>query len=200
MAAEALAGKAVAAIGGGDAHHRAVAVAFAEAGASLALATFNPLPAQEYAVHSIANEVWAIGREHLVEVMDASDPAAMGAFAAKAWERFGGCDALCVVSSLPRPAPDAPVEEKRAFAGRHRAPLLAAQAFGQLMRERGSGAIVFVAPERDPADAKALNAALAAHLGAGGPRIAVVGRDAPAPEEAATGALAILASPSGSRP
>ena len=143
MAAEALAGKAVAAIGGGDAHHRAVAVTFAEAGASLALATFNPLPAQEYAVHSIANEVWAIGREHLVEVMDASDPAAVGAFAAKAWERFGGCDALCVVSSLPRPAPDASVEEKRAFAGRHRAPLLAAQAFGQLMRERGAGAVVF---------------------------------------------------------
>lgn len=200
MAAEPLAGGTVAAIGGGDAHHRAVAVAFAEAGASLALATFNPLPAQEYAVHSIANEVWAIGREHLVEVMDASDPAAAGAFAAKAWERFGGCDALCVVSSLPRPAPDAPVEEKRAFAGRHRAPLLAAQAFGQLMRERGSGAVVFVAPERDPADARALNAALAAHLGAGGPRIAVVGRDAPAPEEAAAGALAVIAPPADPRP
>lgn len=200
MAGAALAGRAVAVIGGGDAHHRAVAVAAAEAGASLALATFNPLPAQEYAVHSIANEVWAIGREHLVEVMDASEPAAVGAFAAKAWERFGACAALCVVSSLPRPAPDAPVEEKRAFAGRHRAPLLAAQAFGQLMRERGAGAVVFIAPERDPADAKALNAALAAHLGAGGPRIAVVGRDAPAPEDAATGALAALAPPSGPRP
>lgn len=195
MAEGALAGRAAAVIGGGDAHHRAVAVAAAEAGASLALATFNALPAQEYAVHSIANEVWAIGREHLVEVMDASAPDAVGAFATRTWERFGACDALLVVSTLPRPAADAPVEEKRAFAGRHRAPLLAAQAFGQLMRERGAGAIVFVAPERDPADAKALNAALAAHLGAGGPRIAVVGRDAPAPDDAAAAALAALAPP-----
>lgn len=200
MAGAALTGRAVAAIGGGDAHHRAVAVAAAEAGASLALATFNALPAQEYAVHSIANEAWAVGREHLVEVMDASVPAAVGAFAARTWERFGGCDALFVVASLPRPAADASVAEKRAFAGRHRAPLLAAQAFGQLMRDRGSGAVVFVAPERDPADAKALNAALAAHLGAGGPRIAVVGRDAPAPEDAAAAALASLVPPSSPRP
>ena len=189
----ALAGQAVGTIGGGDAYHRAVAVAAAEAGASLALATFNAVAGQEYAVHSIANEVWAIGREHFVEVIEAADPAQVGSFAQKTWERFGRCDALLVVSSLPRPEATAPVEERRAYAGRHRAPLLAAQAFGQIMRDRGSGAVVFVAPERDPADAKALNAALAAHLGAGGPRIAVVGRDAPAPEEAAVGVLAALA-------
>ena len=197
MPDDALAGKVIAAIGGGDAHHRAVAVAAAEAGASVALATFNTLSQQEFSVSSIANEVWAIGRDHFADVIEASDPEQMGAFAQKTWRELGRCDAIVVVSSLPTPSPDSPVEEKRAFAGRHRTPLLAAQAFGQLMREQGGGAVVFVAPERDPADAKALNAALAAHLGAGGPRITVVGRDAPAPEEAAAGVLAALAPATG---
>ena len=193
MANDALTGKVIAVIGGGDAHHRAVAIAAAEAGAAVALGTFNALGAQEFAVNSVANEVWAIGREHFTEVMEASDPERMGAFAQRTWRELGRCDAIAVVSSLPAPGPDSHVEEKRAFAGRHRTPLLAAQAFGQLMREQGGGAVVFVAPERDPADEKALNAALAAHLGAGGPRITVAGRDAPAPEEAAARVLAALA-------
>ena len=197
MPDDTLAGQVIAAIGGGDAHHRAVALAAAEAGASVALATFNTLSQQEFSVNSIANEVWASGRDHFADVIEASDPEQMGAFAQKAWRELGRCDAIVVVSSLPTPSPDSPVEEKRAFAGRHRTPLLAAQAFGQLMREQGGGAVVFVAPERDPADAKALNAALAAHLGAGGPRITVVGRDAPAPEEAAAGVLAALAPATG---
>ena len=197
MPNDTLAGQVIAAIGGGDAHHRAVALAAAEAGASVALATFNTLSQQEFSVNSIANEVWAIGRDHFADVIEASDPEQMGAFTQKTWRELGRCDAIVVVSSLPTPSPDSPVEEKRAFAGRHRTPLLAAQAFGQLMREQGGGAVVFVAPERDPADAKALNAALAAHLGAGGPRITVVGRDAPAPEEAAAGVLAALAPATG---
>ena len=197
MPDDTLAGQVIAAIGGGDAHHRAVALAAAEAGASVALATFNTLSQQEFSVNSIANEIWAIGRDHFADVIEASDPEQMGAFAQKAWRELGRCDAIVVVSSLPTPSPDSPVEEKRAFAGRHRTPLLAAQAFGQLMREQGGGAVVFLAPERDPADAKALNAALAAHLGAGGPRITVVGRDAPAPEEAAAGVLAVLAPATG---
>ncbi len=196
MPNDALAGRVIAAIGGGDAHHRAVAIAAAEAGASIALATFNTLSQQEFAVHSVANEVWAVGRDHFADVIEASDPEQMGAFTEKTWSQLGRCDAIIVVSSLPTPSSDSPVEEKRAFAGRHRTPLLAAQAFGQLMREQGGGAVIFVAPERDPADAKALNASLAAHLGAGGPRITVVGRDAPAPDEAAAGVLAVLAATS----
>ena len=192
MTNDVLTGQVIAAIGGGDAHHRAIAVAAAEAGASVALATFNTLSEQEFSVNSVANEIWAIGRDHFADVIEASDPEQMGAFAQKAWSQLGPCDAIIVVSSLPTPSPDSPVEEKRAFAGRHRTPLLAAQAFGQLMREHGGGAVVFVAPERDPADEKALNAALSAHLGAGGPRITVVGCDAPAPEEAAAAVLARL--------
>ncbi len=193
MTTPSLEGQVVATIGGGDAHHRAVAVACAEAGAAIALATFNPSSEQEYAVNSIANEVWALGPEHFVAVLEASDVEQLGGFAQKSWSQLGRCDAIVVVSSLPRPELTAPEEDRRAYAGRHRAPLLAAQAFGQLMRDQGSGVVVFVAPERDPADAKALSSALAAHLGAGGPRIVVVGEDAPTPEEAAAALLAILA-------
>ncbi|MXY88887.1 MAG: hypothetical protein F4Y92_08530, partial [Dehalococcoidia bacterium] len=156
MPNDALSGQVIATIGGGDAHHRAVAVAVAEAGASVALATFNAIPDQEFSVNSIANEVWALGRDHFADVIEASDPEQMGAFTQKTWSQLGRCDAIIVVSSLLTPSPDSPVEEKRAFAGRHRTPLLAAQAFGQLMREQGGGAVVFVAPERDPADDKAL--------------------------------------------
>ncbi|HCV00430.1 MAG: hypothetical protein CL897_00665 [Dehalococcoidia bacterium] len=192
MPDDVLAGKVIAAIGGGDDYHRAVAVTVAEAGASVALATFNSLPQQEFAVNSIANEVWAVGREHFADVIEASDPDQMGDFAQKTWGELGPCNCLVVISSLPTPSSDSPVEEKRAFAGRHRTPLLAAQAFGQLMRQQGVGVVIFVAPERDPADEKALNAALSAHLGAGGPRIKVVGRDAPGPEEAASRVFTVL--------
>lgn len=92
MPNEALSGKVIAVIGGGDAHHRAVAVAAAEAGAAIALATFNAIPDQEFPVNSIANEVWAIGRDHFTEVIEASAPEQMGAFAQKTWGRFGGCE------------------------------------------------------------------------------------------------------------
>ena len=139
MPNDTLTGKVIAAIGGGDDHHRAVAVAAAEAGSSVALATFNAIPDQEFSVNSIANEIWALGRDHFADVIEASDPDQMGAFAQKTWGQLGGCDAIVVVSSLPTPSPDSPVEEKRAFAGRHRTPLLAAQAFGGLMREGGGG-------------------------------------------------------------
>ena len=137
----------VAAIGGGDAHHRALAVACAEAGAAVALATFNATPDQEYAVNSIANEVWAIGPAHFAEVIEASDVAQLGGFAQKTWRDLGRCDGIVVVSSLPKPDASSPEAERRAYVGRHRSPLLAAQAFGQLMRDQGSGVVVFVAAQ-----------------------------------------------------
>jgi NAD(P)-dependent dehydrogenase (short-subunit alcohol dehydrogenase family) len=60
-----LAGKAVVVIGDGSPAHRAVAVAFAESGADLAIAG-APGMASEVLLHSIANEVWAIGPRGIV--------------------------------------------------------------------------------------------------------------------------------------
>ena len=61
-----LQGKVVIVVGAGNEVHRGVAVALAEAGADVAIAGRAPDLAAEAALHSIANEVWAIGRRSLV--------------------------------------------------------------------------------------------------------------------------------------
>lgn len=92
-------GKVVAIICPGSDDDRAAAVALAEAGADLAIATLAPTQQQEFATASIANEVWAIGREQFSHVLDASDPADVTRFAEVVVERLSRCDELVV--SLP---------------------------------------------------------------------------------------------------
>ena len=55
MSGKPLAGRVVAVIGPGDGLHRALAIACAEAGADLALATGDRSQEQEFAVNSIAS-------------------------------------------------------------------------------------------------------------------------------------------------
>ena len=74
-------GRVVALIGRGGPLDRALAVALAEGGADLALATCERLPQQEFAVASIANEVWAIGREQFSQVIDAGHEVEVAEFA-----------------------------------------------------------------------------------------------------------------------
>ena len=69
--------KAVYVIGSGSEEHRGVAVALAEAGARVAVGgvTAGDLSI-EAALHSIANEIWALGRSSAVVAMaDSSAPA-----------------------------------------------------------------------------------------------------------------------------
>jgi NAD(P)-dependent dehydrogenase (short-subunit alcohol dehydrogenase family) len=61
-----LQGKVVIVVGSGDDLHRGVAVALAEAGADVAIAGPALDLTAEAALHSIANEVWAMGRRSLV--------------------------------------------------------------------------------------------------------------------------------------
>jgi len=91
---EALAGRVVALIGTGSERDRAIAVALAGAGANIAIATERPVQEQEFATASIANEVWAIGREQFSAVIDASDDAQMAGFLAEARTRLGRLDAM----------------------------------------------------------------------------------------------------------
>jgi NAD(P)-dependent dehydrogenase (short-subunit alcohol dehydrogenase family) len=90
-------GKVVALIGRGGPLDRALAVALAEGGADLALATCERLPQQEFAVASIANEVWAIGREQFSQVIDATHELDVAGFAQDVLTRLGRCDVLLVV-------------------------------------------------------------------------------------------------------
>jgi NAD(P)-dependent dehydrogenase (short-subunit alcohol dehydrogenase family) len=93
-----LTGKAVAIIASGDKTDREVAMALAEAGADIAIATLQRDQAQEFATASIANEVWAIGREQISHVLDATNGAAVLAFLDRAALALGGCDAVVVAS------------------------------------------------------------------------------------------------------
>lgn len=88
----ALSRRVVAIIGTGSDLDRAIAVACAEAGADLALGTESDHREHEYGMNSIANEIWAIGREHFACVL--RGPNEVSDFVAEARARLGGCDAL----------------------------------------------------------------------------------------------------------
>ena len=191
MTAPGLAGKVVALICRGVDADRAIAVACAEAGADVALATVEPIQEQEFATASIANEVWAIGRKQFNRLLDSADPASVAAFAAEVWDRLGGCDLLVAAHdhasyvSLDELGPDEFAETVKVNLG---GPFLAAQAFGRLMERNGGGRIVFVDADA-PGDvsyraAKAGLAGLAARLNeewaAAGVRAAVVAVRVPA--------------------
>ena len=53
-------------IGGGGDTHRGVAVALAQAGADIAVSGMAPDLAAEAQLHSISNEIWALGRRSTV--------------------------------------------------------------------------------------------------------------------------------------
>jgi NAD(P)-dependent dehydrogenase (short-subunit alcohol dehydrogenase family) len=68
-------------IGGGGDMHRGVAVALAQAGADIAVCGTAEDLAAEAALHSIANEVWALGHRSCVIVMREGTAAAAFAHA-----------------------------------------------------------------------------------------------------------------------
>ncbi len=159
---ESLAGQVVALIGTGSPLDRALAMACAEAGADLALATTTKGAVEEFAMNSIANEAWAVGREQFVAVLDALDDAAVIAFAEQTWDRYGRCDALICAHNSPSSVPLdelSPAEFETTLRANLVAPFLAAQAFGRLMERAGRGKIVFLAQDVTGVDASAAAAA-----------------------------------------
>lgn len=153
---ERLKGTVAAVIGCGRDVERAIAVGLAEAGADIALGTVDRSQEQDFGTNSIANEIWSIGREHFVRVMDALEATEVTAFADEVWDRLGRCDLLVVNYDM---VTTAPLLELSADEWEHdlrfnlSGPFLAGQAFGRLMVRQGSGRIVVVAWEREGADA-----------------------------------------------
>ncbi len=164
MTAE-LDGRVIALLCRGTDADRAMAVAMAEAGANLALGTVTRAQDEEFSTASIANEVWAMGREQFNRVLDAADPAEAAAFAAEVCDRLGRCDAIVLA---PGPIPEIPFDELSRdewdplVARTLTAWLFCAQAFGRVI-ERGGGGVMVIAI--DPGDqspsSQALDAALA---------------------------------------
>lgn len=146
-------GRVFAVIGNGDAFHRAAAVQAAEAGANIALGTVHA--SEEFAVNSIANEIWTIGREHFVTVLDAAEPTEIAAFADECWDRLGRCDALIWTYALPSSVPFEELanhEWQSIMRENLDGPYLAAQAFGRLFERSGAGIILFAMAEPPGAD------------------------------------------------
>jgi NAD(P)-dependent dehydrogenase (short-subunit alcohol dehydrogenase family) len=92
-----LAGKVVAIVGSGSPLNRAIAMALASSGADVAVGTQASTQEQEFAVASIANEVWAIGREQFSHVMDAQAVDGVAGLIAESRRKLGRCDALVVI-------------------------------------------------------------------------------------------------------
>jgi hypothetical protein len=84
-------------IGNGTPDHRAVAVALAQAGADIAVAG-NPGTA-EVLLHSISNELWAIGRRSIVAGLS-GDAAAFAAVCAAATAELGRLDLTVQVDAI----------------------------------------------------------------------------------------------------
>jgi NAD(P)-dependent dehydrogenase (short-subunit alcohol dehydrogenase family) len=154
MSGGALAGTIVAMLVRGGDDDRAVAVSAAEAGADIAFATVSP--GDEFPVASIANEVWSLGRNQFVMALDARDPTAVAAFAARVEDELGPANLLVVSTWLMS---SAPFDELSAdewlpvLEANLTLPYIAVEAFGRLMERAGRGAIAIVAPDRVKADA-----------------------------------------------
>ena len=161
-----LGGRVVALVCRGSEADRAIAVELAEAGADIALATVTRAQDEEFGTASIANEIWAIGREQMNLVIDAADPVAVAAFAAEVCDRMGRCDALVfspgAVAEIPfdelsRDEWD-PLVERTVTAW-----LFCAQALGRVIeRAGGNGTLILAAEPGDwTPSGHAINGALA---------------------------------------
>jgi NAD(P)-dependent dehydrogenase (short-subunit alcohol dehydrogenase family) len=87
-------GKVAVVFGGGSDAHRGVAVALAGAGADIAVAGLAPELSAEAALHSISNEIWALGRRSTVVTLAADDAPSFAAAMQKATEELGRADVV----------------------------------------------------------------------------------------------------------
>ena len=83
-------------IGAGDDTHRGVCVALAQAGALVAVAGAAPELSAEAALHSIANEVWAIGKQACVITLTPGDASSVANALSRAMAELGGASSVIV--------------------------------------------------------------------------------------------------------
>jgi NAD(P)-dependent dehydrogenase (short-subunit alcohol dehydrogenase family) len=90
-----LAGKVAVVFGSGGEAHRGVAIALAQAGADIAVAgvTGGDL-SSEASLHSIANEIWALGRKSTVVALAKDDAASFAQAIAGVMQELGRADVV----------------------------------------------------------------------------------------------------------
>jgi 2-deoxy-D-gluconate 3-dehydrogenase len=87
-----LKGKVALVIGGGGEMQRGVAVALAQAGADIAVSGLAPDLAAEAALHSISNEIWALGRRSTVVTLASDSPPAFADVVERTKSELGRAD------------------------------------------------------------------------------------------------------------
>ena len=162
-----LRGKIALVIGASGAVGRAVAVALAEAGADVAVATTTRAQKEEVAANSCANEVWALDRKGFAASIDAASEAEVEALVQRTASELGRLDVLVNAHDLPfaRPLPEVTPEEwRRVIDVNLTGVFLACRAAAAPMLSQGKGRIINIVSllaERGLANGSAICAAQA---------------------------------------
>lgn len=88
-------------IGASNSIGRAIAVALAEAGADVAVATTTRAQSEEVTANSCSNEMWALNRKSFTQAIDASSEADVDALISRTVSEFGRLDVLVNAQDLP---------------------------------------------------------------------------------------------------
>lgn len=140
-----LKGRVALVVGAGDPLGRAAAVALAEAGADVAVASLRAGPQEVVRVNSVANEIWSLGRANVAITLDASDQNSVDAAVARTNSELGGLDILVNAADLPVAAPldeQTPDDWHAILAANLLAPAMTARAAARVMAANGYGRIV----------------------------------------------------------
>jgi NAD(P)-dependent dehydrogenase (short-subunit alcohol dehydrogenase family) len=149
MAGEAfsLAGKAALVIGASSPVGRAIAVALAEAGADVAVATTTRSQAEDVAANSCANEVWALNRRGFAAAIDAASEDDVRSLVDRIVSELGRLDVLVNAHDLPFAKPlteVTPEEWRRVIEVNLTGVYLACRAASGPMLAQGSGRVINV--------------------------------------------------------
>ncbi|PZC47713.1 MAG: 3-oxoacyl-[acyl-carrier protein] reductase [Chloroflexi bacterium] len=119
---------------------RAIAVALADGGVDVAVAGVSAEPRENFRVHSVANELWAMDRRSIAVTLDVRDPASVGAAVQQIDSEWGRLDILVVAQDRLLALPfdeTGPDEWAEMLDANLTSAALACQAAGRLMmRER----------------------------------------------------------------
>ncbi len=140
-----LKGRVALVVGVGDPLGRAAAVALAEAGADVAVATLRAGPQEVVRVNSVANEIWSLGRGNTAITLDGSNENSVDAAIARTTSELGRLDILVNAADLPVAAPLdelSPEDWHAILAANLLAPALTSRAAARVMKTNGYGRII----------------------------------------------------------
>jgi NAD(P)-dependent dehydrogenase (short-subunit alcohol dehydrogenase family) len=143
-----LEGKAALVIGASNPIGRAIAVALAEAGADVGVATTTPAHDETVLVNSCANEIWALDRKHFAHTINADDESDVEGVVHRAVSELGRLDILVNAHDLPfaKPTVDTGYEEWHKVVDTNLGGVfLASKHAGKEMLKHGWGRIINVA-------------------------------------------------------